>query len=149
MNTGMWKGVKAGSGLKRAKNSAHLLAGVQHLHHRHHPTAPGKEQETMPNTCSHSPPATSLEKKYKHALGTKEITTNCSDLKRTTAAALTTRVFDQDIQLLIHGNFERAVLGVLGLKGVDAAVGLGDKRVCDVVYLAVRTTGAVRKVIRQ
>lgn len=44
---------------------------------------------------------------------------------------LTRRVFDQDFQLLVHGHLKRTVLGVLGLVGVNAAVGLSDKRAGD------------------
>lgn len=45
--------------------------------------------------------------------------------------SLTCRVFDQDVQLLVHFHLEGTVLGVLGLVGVDAAVGVSDKRAGD------------------
>lgn len=69
--------------------------------------------------------------------------------KGSKVSGLTTRVFNQDIQLLIYSNFERTILGILGLKGINAAVGLGDKRVGDVICLNVSSTGTIRKIIRQ
>lgn len=50
---------------------------------------------------------------------------------RVVAWRLTRRVFDQDVQLLVPGHLEGSVLSVLSLVAVDAAVGLGDKRVGD------------------
>lgn len=49
---------------------------------------------------------------------------------------LTRRVFDQDVQLLIHANLKRTILGILGLVSIHAAVGLGDKRVGDAAAAA-------------
>lgn len=71
---------------------------------------------------------------------------------------LTGRVFDQDVQLLIHADLKRAILGVLGLVSVHAAVGLGDKRVGDAAAATATTAatislssshGAVGDVVRQ
>lgn len=50
------------------------------------------------------------------------------------ATTLTSRVFDQDIQLLIQSNLKRTILGVLCLISIHATVSLGDKRVGDVAY---------------
>lgn len=54
--------------------------------------------------------------------------------------ALTCRIFDQDVQLLVHSDLKRPVFGVLGLIGCHAAVRLGDKRVGDVSHGTARTT---------
>lgn len=43
------------------------------------------------------------------------------------AEALTCRVFDQDVQLLVYSDLERAILGVLRLISGHAVVRLGDK----------------------
>lgn len=60
------------------------------------------------------------------------------------ATALTCRVFDQDVQLLIHGRLEWAILGILRLIGCHAAVRLGDKRVGDAArHIAPSSTGGV------
>lgn len=95
MRRGMWNNVNATSRQRMPsviqlvwqeilKNWTHLLAGAQLLHLPLLPTAPGKEQETTPSICSHSPPATSLAGKYKHALSiiaTNAKIWNWSDVK--------------------------------------------------------------------
>lgn len=68
---------------------------------------------------------------------------------------LTRRVFDQDIQLLIHGDLKRTILGILGLVSVHAAVGLGDKWVGDAPVAPAAATslsssdGAIGDFVRQ
>lgn len=67
---------------------------------------------------------------------------------------LTRRVFDQDVQLLIHADLKRTILGILGLVSVHAAVGLGDKRVGDAAVAAATISlscshGAIGDVVRQ
>lgn len=69
--------------------------------------------------------------------------------KGSKVSRLTTGVFNQDIQFLIYSNFERTILGILGLKGINAAVGLADKRVGDVICPTLSSTGTIRKIIRQ
>jgi len=67
------------------------------------------------------------------------------------AQALTCRVFDQDIQLLVHSDLERAVLGVLCFISFHAAVSLGDKWVGDNACMLVGRTlqsPTLRQIIR-
>lgn len=69
-------------------------------------------------------------------------------------SALTSGVFDQDIQLLVHSNLKWTVLGVLCLICVDATVGLGDEWLGDAAcmpasHIVTSFSRAIGQIIRQ
>ena len=114
----------------------YLFQDLFHLHGHHPPASPNRGRGTRPSVCSRSPRATSLNHQsctlYRCQRASGPVALNHHQV-----SLLTCFVLYQYVHFLVHGHFERFVLGVFGLVRGHTSVRLHDKRLGHVAALEV------------